>query len=275
MTQNRLIALQQQRNNLSARFTQQFEPHRDRVTRLVQAAGSGRLCLLGAGNCNDIDLSLLDNYSEIHLVDIDASAVQRAAKYAPAGVAEKIRIHTPVDLTGIVDVIAPWKVAPPTNQQFDEAIFLAENYRANLTTSFDVVVSLATLSQIVECVALSVDPTHPSFHALLMTVRDRHLHLLFSLLATQGTVILISDFVSSDTLPQLPHLSNDELARMMPEILNTGNFFTGTNPVALQQAFDRLAHAKALLGAVSIEGPWRWDMGRKAFAVCGIVFICD
>ncbi|MCA9022365.1 MAG: hypothetical protein KDA74_19585, partial [Planctomycetaceae bacterium] len=45
------------------------------LTELAQSS-RGRLCVLGAGNCNDLDLQKLSQvYSEIHLVDLDESAL--------------------------------------------------------------------------------------------------------------------------------------------------------------------------------------------------------
>ncbi|MFK7777794.1 MAG: hypothetical protein QM501_06680, partial [Gimesia sp.] len=52
--------------------------HRERITaHLTDLAGQQRprLCILGAGNCNDLDLNQLSQvFKEIHLVDLDESA---------------------------------------------------------------------------------------------------------------------------------------------------------------------------------------------------------
>ena len=49
-----------------------FADHRRRVSGLL-ATGPGRLCVLGAGNANDLDLAtLLEVHREVHLVDLDA-----------------------------------------------------------------------------------------------------------------------------------------------------------------------------------------------------------
>ena len=59
-----------------------FAEHRARLTREIAerapASGRGRLCLLGAGNANDVDLELLaKRFAEVHLVDLDRDAVGR------------------------------------------------------------------------------------------------------------------------------------------------------------------------------------------------------
>src|SRR5260221_14486189 len=86
-----------------------FRGHRQRVTAEILAlapggndARGGRLCLLGAGNANDLDLvSLAARFDEVHLVDIDPSALLRATGRQSSGVQAKLRCHAPVDLSGV------------------------------------------------------------------------------------------------------------------------------------------------------------------------------
>jgi hypothetical protein len=56
-----------------------YHSHREQVMALIEGKSKSqndRLCILGAGNCNDIDLNVLvDRYREIHLIDIDDKAV--------------------------------------------------------------------------------------------------------------------------------------------------------------------------------------------------------
>ena len=58
-----------------------YAAHRAQVTRLLLEAGGDspeRLCLLGAGNLNDLDLTaLLGRYREVVLVDLDGDAIRR------------------------------------------------------------------------------------------------------------------------------------------------------------------------------------------------------
>src|SRR5688572_33041802 len=64
---------------------QHFAPHRARVQELIltgrELTPGGKLCALGAGNCNDLELNrLLDAFDEVHLVDIDPAALAKAAE---------------------------------------------------------------------------------------------------------------------------------------------------------------------------------------------------
>jgi hypothetical protein len=77
-----------QRNRLTRDNWSAFAPHRNRVTEMILNAARDRsadldqtrlptLCVLGAGNGNDIDFDkIADHYSEITLVDLDCDALQ-------------------------------------------------------------------------------------------------------------------------------------------------------------------------------------------------------
>src|SRR6185295_19591792 len=78
---NPLVKLQTDFNASSAAAWESYTSQRQRMTELFTGAGhspAGRLCVLGAGNCNDLDLpALLGAYREVHLVDLDEEALNR------------------------------------------------------------------------------------------------------------------------------------------------------------------------------------------------------
>ena len=64
-----------------------FTPHRRRVTAILEKLGSNsqsaqrRLCVVGAGNLNDVELSQLQRiYAHIELIDIDLAALERGLR---------------------------------------------------------------------------------------------------------------------------------------------------------------------------------------------------
>src|SRR5260370_41422910 len=99
-----------------------YAEHRAPVTAAIvkSAAGEGaRLCLLGAGRCNDVDLEqLLLTFAEIHLVDIDKSALAQAvARHDPA-VRARLHVHAPVDLSGLTEKrLKKWQRRPPSLEE--------------------------------------------------------------------------------------------------------------------------------------------------------------
>jgi hypothetical protein len=73
--------------------------HREKVHSLLMkgaVTGDASLCVLGAGNCNDLDLSRsLTTFREIHLVDLDLPAMEAAvARHHPPD-ASRIQLHAP------------------------------------------------------------------------------------------------------------------------------------------------------------------------------------
>src|SRR5690348_7317196 len=75
-----------------------FSTHRARLTEailgLAPPAGSPSLCLLGAGNCNDVDLpALAARFAEVHLVDIDPAGLDRARQRQPPEVRRRLVAH--------------------------------------------------------------------------------------------------------------------------------------------------------------------------------------
>ncbi|HWO13253.1 MAG TPA: hypothetical protein VNN80_27320, partial [Polyangiaceae bacterium] len=83
----REIERQKHSNSNAAHQFDAYASHRARLTELLLARGEAvasagaapRLCVLGAGNCGDLDLErLASRYRSIHLVDIDADALAQA-----------------------------------------------------------------------------------------------------------------------------------------------------------------------------------------------------
>ena len=99
-----------------------FAEFRNRLTGLLatRAApdGGSRLCLLGAGNCYDADLERLASlYREVHLVDIDPEALDRAWERQSTTVRARLVRHPPVDLSGVLDQLARWRELDVTAEE--------------------------------------------------------------------------------------------------------------------------------------------------------------
>jgi hypothetical protein len=265
------------------------ENHRRQVTQRIVtlAGGERRLCLLGAGNANDLDLrALTAAFHEVHLVDIDGEALERGVARQvsqDSGLPDsgsdpqradgtKIRLHAGVDVTGIWDAMGNLKTVPADAELAKLLDGAANVSPLPLPGPFDVVVSAGLLSQLIDAVVLSVPATSPAFMQLLLGVRSGHLRLLARLTAPGGRGLLISDFVSSATVPELATTSDDRVGELAERLAAAGNFFHGINPVYLASLFEQDSVLRTLVARVSHRGHWIWNQRARQYAVLAIEF---
>jgi hypothetical protein len=278
VSNNRLTELQVQRNNSGRAHWEPATAHRERVTReiLDAAAGSeGRLCVLGAGNCIELDLDRLnEHFSEIHLVDIDSDALEaawaRQFDERPTG----LHLHGGVDVTGVWQRLKDWSPqTPPSDEAVEDMLRKAAAVDLpGVPRNFTVVVSVCMLSQLIESVVLSLGERHPRFLECVQAIRRTHLKLIVRLTEAGGSGLLISDFVSSVTAPQLSEVDDAQLPGLVMQLINSHNFFTGLNPVVLKASLQNepdLAHS---ISRCELTGPWRWPVGPRVFAVVAVRF---
>ena len=273
---NPILNEHKRRNRTTRSYRDQYANHRELVTqRLLEAAPQNShpttICLLGAGNCNDVNLKQLAHvYQQIHLVDLDQEALTHAVATADESVRDQLVAHSPLDITGVSHVLAEWKAQRPSPTQYQQAIALAHTAPIVLAGEpFDVVASCCLLSQLLDSLVLTGVAQDALFLELLFAIRDRHLELVWHWTKPGGTTVVISDFVSTVTLPELEHWNSADLAGALPQLIEQRNFFTGTNPVAIR---DKLSAQQSVDGAApTICGPWKWTVGKRAFGVAAVI----
>lgn len=262
------------RRNLQVRDGwDRFAPHRERVTSLLLRAmtarpDGARLCLLGAGNCNDVRLpELVRHAGEVHLVDLDAEALREGA--ARQGSLPLV-LHGAVDVSGLVAVLECPEVRDGGAESAKRLCEAAAHFSGvRLPGPFDVTASLCLLTQLFDPIVNLLGPNHPRLWDVLEAVRRRHLQLLLELTKPGGTAVLVTDFVSSDTCPELAHVAPDALVPLVARQLAARNFFTGVHPGALVAAWQSDSRA----AQVSVVGPWLWNLGPRHYAVCGVLAV--
>jgi hypothetical protein len=252
-----------------------FAPHRRRVSALLGADAAHdwphtRLCVLGAGNGNDLDLpALLAAHREVHLVDLDPVALAGgAARQAVAGY-QALRLHGGVDLTGMLDAIAAW--TPHTSIGPADLAALGEwpagRVGPTLPGPFDVVASTCLLSQLIGTAFKALGPGHPSFGAVLRAVRAGHLRLLARLAGPGGVAVLITDVVSTDTFPALASVPESALPGLLPKLRLEGNYIHGVHPADLLSALRTDPVLSAEVRALEPAEPWRWRLHERGYLV--------
>jgi len=154
-----------------------YAAHRARLTaaiaessRLAAAAGAAsgegrRLCVLGAGQCNDLDLErLAESFAEIHLVDIDGPALSRAVARQPASVRARLHRHGGVDLSGLSPRrLARWKRFVPDAAEIEAAAGAAlDAILTKVGESFELVASTCVLTQMSFALREALGERHPA-----------------------------------------------------------------------------------------------------------------
>lgn len=270
-----LIAEQCRRNVVADDTWKLYSVHRDRVTRTLLEArtdSAERLCLLGAGNLNDFDLStLLTAFREVVLVDLDADALQRGLTRQGLAGDARIQIVAPVDVSGVFAELTTME-----NPQAREAAIerclrtLAQTPDFGWRGSCDVVASVGLLTQLIDGVTRTIDESHPRCWEVVSALRTQHLCLMLELAAPGGTAVLVTEVVSSDSCPALLSVSATELPELLRREIAARNFFTGTNPAALQQLLRTEVSLAGQLASVRFSEPWLWTFLARTYAVFAV-----
>lgn len=268
---NPFVQRQQQHNAQSRGGWERFAEHRRRVMQLLSPtapAESMRLCVLGAGNSNDLDLtSLTRAYAEVHLVDLDAEALAAGvAQQQPEAVA-CIHQHGGCDLSGILDQLAAHRDQPTDAAGIRHLIDASLTAPAPLAGEFETVASVCLLSQLIHSVVLALGAEHPRFVEVLSAVRLRHLRLLSEMLAPGGRAVLVTDLVSSDTCSALATIEEANLPMLVRQLVESRNFFHGVNPAVIAQILRTDSGLRQRPESLEITNPWRWNLGPRVYAV--------
>jgi hypothetical protein len=234
-----------------------YAEHRRHLTAEVLALppGSGRLCLLGAGNANDYDLeTLAERFEELHLVDIDPAALARATNRQPAAVRNKMRSHAPVDLSGLFHQLDLGKL--PEHERLVEVG--TKDVLGRLPADFDVIVSGCVMSQISWSFARFGGNDVELRTMLEQAMVNVHLRVLLSLLRPGGVALLASDLVSTDTYP-VDEIPPDADLRALVARLSTERLaYAVCNLELIQQLLRRDRSLRALCASTEIGQPWLW-----------------
>ena len=234
-----------------------FENHRNQTTAAICDAkkyisfnnAEPSIAILGCGNGNDLDLQrIAKTFAKIHLFDFDPEALEHlksqqieSQETGDPEILDRVIVEPPVDLTGIsVDL----DNLPATLNEA-QVIKLAEKARQVKDVlrgrKFDVVVSTSLVTQLLHSVVNSFGDDSKYKNPMMLAVRDGHLQLLANLIGPKGCGVLVSDFVSSDTLPELATaVTSESVLAASRKAINERNFFTGTNPWAVKDALAKL-----------------------------------
>lgn len=267
MSKTDLVREQVESNVSALGYHDAFQGHRERLTTLLLAAApankNGSLCVLGAGNCFDLDLPrLAESYSEIHLVDIDAASLTRTITRSEPEVRPKLYPHAPVDLSGMLDRLERWSRLEVTpDELLRHGALTALGVRKQLGRSFDVVASACVLSQMQLAAVQGLGETHQLLPVVSWTLTATHLLTLADLTASGGTGVLATD-VTAHTLCQLRDFCTpDEGLALLDTITKAGNIFDFANPNLIQQLLQDNPYLQRAFPTWCVKDVWVWCNG--------------
>lgn len=244
-----------------------FEAHRTQVTELLLAAAEGRssprLCVLGAGNGYDLDLPRLAQiYAEVHLVDLDAPALERAAERQDEATRAKLHLHAPVDLTGALGRLDAWQrmeVTPDELMAWPGSA--SKGVVSRLPGPFDVVLSACVLTQLHWAFLNVLSDRHRLYEPLRQLLNVVHLRTVALLLAPSGCGLLVSDLASHEMIAQSGVAEQPDDLRLLAELSRRGRVIHAVDPGFLQWS---VREDPLLSRTVTLEPPrqaWRWHVG--------------
>jgi hypothetical protein len=237
-----------------------YAAHREKFTQAVLSvapSSPGRLCVLGAGKCNDLELATLaEAYRELHLVDLDPAALASAVSREVPSVRRQLFPHAPVDLAVLSPKrAAKWRRRAPNPNELGAAAESAlHGVSARLPGPFDVVVSACVLTQLGFALTQSFPEAHPLLGALRQITLETHLRELFALKAPEGAALFVCDLASSTHYPGLASMSPDaDIAAVARDIVASRAFYQIARPELIADVLRDLAEREP-----SPLTPWLW-----------------
>lgn len=259
-------------NASTADAWQTYATHRQHVmAHLAATRATGHLGVLGAGNCNDLDLrSLTGQFANITLLDCDKQSILAGVERQHMAKSSSIQVRAPVNFAGLQPAVGP-------SGSLSDIARRHARERAKVLggAEYDCVASTCVLSQILLSLVEQIGEDHPRCLQLVQLERAMHLQLLCELVRPGGQVVLISDLVSTDTAPELASTPGDRLPALMLELLGAHNFFTGMNPYLIARWLQTDPSIAPRTTDVKLLRPWIWHVSaRRAYLVFAIRFTC-
>ena len=245
-----------------------FQAHRQRLTALTLSAApaaDATLCVLGAGNCFDLDLdALASRYREVHLVDLDAAALERTFARQEVATRGRLVLHAPVDLSGLLDRIDRWSRFQVTPEELmGHADATAAQLCETVGRRFDVVLSACMLSQMQLSVLNVLSDRHRLFEAVRWTLNLTHFRSLAALTRPLGRALFATDVSSSSLHAFDAFASSTDWVALLAELSRSGRVFDFADPKRIAALFRDDPVLGGAFPAFEVSDAWLWENGPE------------
>ncbi len=267
------IQHQKESNRASLKYHKDFSNHRSHQTALLLSDCKqhyGRVCVLGAGNCLDLELNTItNNYEEVHLVDIDREALVRARARLPTVLQKKVYLHSPIDLSCANNRLAAWRNMQVTPEELIEFPNSAvELLLRKLPAPFECVLSSCLASQLLLTTRHILGEQHPLFHAVSITMLITHLRLLVGLTKTEGRTLFVTDISSDEIAPFAKIAESRNGLNLLNQRASANQIFNYLDADFLSELTqqDPYFNSRAVFGQP--QNAWLWNNGpHRTFLV--------
>ncbi|HVY28376.1 MAG TPA: hypothetical protein VHB79_17595 [Polyangiaceae bacterium] len=253
---------------------QRYAPHRHRIMRLVETVGTGgRLAVFGAGNGSDLELDwLLSRFDEVHLVDLDQAALERARARRVESAGGRLVLHGGVDLSGLLGQLDAWGEDFPDPATLGPFAVSAAQQLAERLGRFDVTLSTCVLSQLGLPFRRAWVASRTHWAHLTSTLMGVHLATLAGTTGRAG--ILVCDVQTSQRVPELDRFREApgrELAAFVSQQVERGALALNPDPRSLLGWLEAPG-MRGLVAAPRVVEPWLWDLSDVRQLVYGLTF---
>jgi hypothetical protein len=228
--------------------------------------------VLGAGNCDDLDVpALARDFGEVHLVDLDGAALEGALARVSGPARAKLVAHPGLDLSGTLERIDAWGDRFPAARELESlSIEVAARISATVGRRFDVVLSACVLSQLYQPLRQTLLLPLESWRRLFTAIDRAHLATVAALTRPGGTGVLALDVTSSHKLHELAAFTAAEtwegLEAAAAAAIAARRITLDPDPRRLME----LAAEPALAPGIErprLTSPWVWDTGGGVLAL--------
>ncbi|MDZ4697908.1 MAG: hypothetical protein SGI86_22435 [Deltaproteobacteria bacterium] len=239
-----------------------YAQHRVQQTQAILDAAplGGRACFLGAGNCNDLDLErLAGHFSELHLVDIDLQALQRATARQSPETQSRMRLHGGVELSGLLARLGDKRRPLQTFADIEAALQPAtDRVLAKLPRDLDLAVSCCVTTQLYYALNRAVAADDP----MLVSIRHAgivvHLRTLGMIVKPGAPVLLVTDALSSDSYPTETLVTETDLVQKTEDLASQVRLFEAGSPIVIRRILYRDTELIKLMEEPRLTAAWLW-----------------
>ena len=217
---------------------------------------------------------LATDFSEVHLIDVDAEALERGRESFPPDARDRVVTHAGIDLSGFQDRIDEWGDRFPDNAELGRAAVASiHSILRQIGRPFHVVLSDCILSQLPIAYRRAWVSSRTNWNNLFTAITAVHLGTLVGSLERGGRGAIACDALGSKTAPELRELGGatpEELQRFVKDGLAQGKLALDPDPASLLAGL-AVPGLRELVDSPQVTQPWLWDTG-DILLVYGLLF---